>query len=348
MAPTTGSKGPKAKKVARPKQMTNAGVHKPSKPRHRQGHVHVPPLITTSMSESSTISEASLPHLPCELKIQIFGFMNTFSAVNTLSRTSRTFNSIWKLNANHICDAILQRTIESPVEAKALIDAQQLTRHTRDIQNLKGNQKDQNDYHKAVERVQQYLTNVEMASLTLEHFEDSLLHGPTFSRLLSSIERAHFMQAYYRSRVLALLSTNGIPRSLITSWDLLEFKRVYEILEYLFFRTCWQSPRQIPGLFISDEESEPVMGHHNPVSRCEIALHRMELLQDDINAELPWDFLSKPDNRLFLSFSTYESDADNMEKLKNEPLAEILPRLPEGSLCRAVDFDSVLGRLRSL
>ena len=343
MAPTAGSKGPKAKKVARPKQTSKAGVHKPPKPRHRPGHVHVPPLISTSVPESSTVSEASLPHLPCELKIQIFGFMDSFSAVTALSSTSRTFNGIWKVNANHICDAILQRTLESPVEAKALIKAQQSTRPRKDKKKLKENQKDQNGYQQTTKRLQQYLANEDMASWSLESFEDR----PT-GRRLSSRDRAHFMQAYYRARVLVLLSTDGIPRSLITTWNMLDFKRVHEVLDYIYAHLYSEWPEE-NSAFISEEESEIVLGCHNPVCKLEVAIHRMDLLEDDVLPMLreiyPFGPDEDPDAERLRFFITYDLDVTTTDKIRGVPLAELLAHLPEWSLDRYVDFDKVLGRL---
>lgn len=361
MAPTTDSKGPKAKKAARFKQTTNAGVHKAPKPRRSPDYAHVAPLISTTVSESSTMSQASLPQLPSELKIQIFGFMDSFSTVTTLSCTSRTFNNIWKLNAKHICDAVLQRAIECPVEAKALIDAQQSTRRTKRNQRLKGNRKDQNDYQQAIKRVQPYLVNMNMASTTFKYFEESMLKDPEIDRKLSSTDRAHFMQAYYRSRVLVLLSTDGIPRSLITPWNMLDFKRVCEILDYMVTFYFDGSPRQNSAL-VSKEESETVLGRLNPVSKCEVALHRMDLLIHDIlrvlpegyldvpedDLDEPEDYLDASDHQPFLLFTTYDPrDAKTTDKLRNLPLAEILPLLPEWSLSQEVDLDDVLGELKS-
>ena len=337
MAPTTGSKGTKAKNVARPKQTTNAGVHKPSKPRHRQGHVHVPPLVSTPVSESLTVSEASLPHLPPELKIQIFGFINSFSAVKALSSTSRTFNSIWKLNANHICDAILKRVIKSPVEAKALIDAQQSTRPTKNKKKLKKDQKDQNGYQQAARRLQQYLTNKVMASRALKYFEDWQTR-----RRLSSRERAHFVQAYYRAGVLALLSTDGIPESVITTWNMLDFKRVHEILDGIYMELYSPSPRQ--GALVSEEENKSVLGRRNQVSKWEVALHRMNLLEADILEMLPEVYPFGHDEEL-RPLNTYDFDVATTDKLKNVPLAEILSCLPEWSLDQDVDFDTVIGSI---
>ena len=342
MAPTAGSKdpkAPKAKNITRSKQKTNAGVHKPSKPRHRPGNVHVPPLISTSVSESSTVSEASLLQLPPELKIQVFGYMDSFSAVTALSSTSRTFNSIWKVNADHISDAILQRAIECPVEAKSLIDAQQSTRQTEDNQNLKEDQKNQDGYQQAVERVQQYLTNVDMASWTLKYFENSQT-----GQRLSSRDRADFMQAYYRTRVLVLLSTDGIPSSLITTWSMLDFKRVYEILDCIYMRLQSASARQRSAL-ISEEESEIVLGRFSLVSKWEVALHRMDLLEADILGMLPEVYSSGPNQERLGFFITYDLDRTTTDKLRNVPLAEILSRLPEWSLSRDVDYDSILRQL---
>ena len=284
------------------------------------------------------MSHASLPHLPSELKIQIFGFLDNFSTVTALSCTSRTFHSIWKLNAKHICDAVLQRVIECPVEAKALIDAQQSTRQTKDYQSLNENQKDQNDYQQAVERVQQYLTNVDMASLNLKYFEDLFRQGPEIGRMLSSTERAHFMQAYYRARVLVLFSKDGIPTSLITPWNILDFKRVYEVLDYIFMYSSGATSRQIPAL-VSSEESETLLGRGIPA--CKIALHRMDLLEDDIFAVLPEADDSWPVRQPFFYFITYDPLVSITDKLRNVPLAEILPLVPDGTLYRDVDLDGV-------
>ena len=338
MAPTAGSKDPKAKNVARPKQTNNAGVHKRPKPRHRPGHVHVPPLISKSAPESSTVSEASLPNLPPELKIQIFGFVNSFSAVKALSSTSRTFNSIWKLNANHICDAILKRVIKSPVEAKALIDAQKFTRQTQDDQNLKLDQKDRDGYQQAARRLQQYLTNKVMASRALKYFEECETR-----RKLSSRERAHFVQAYYRARVLVLLSTDGIPESLITTWNMLDSKRVHEILDCIYMGLQLSSPRQ--RALVSEEESKSVLGRYNPVSKWEVALHRMNLLEAEILAILPEIYSSGPHEVRLGFFITYDVDATTKNNLRKVPMAGVLSRLPEWSLDQDVDFDEGLGEL---
>ena len=336
MAPTTDSKGQKAKKAARFKQTTNAGVYKAPKPRHCPDYAHVAPLISTTVSESSTMSQASLPHLPSELKIQIFGSMDSFSTVTALSCASRTFNNIWKLNAKHICDEVLERAIECPVEARALIDAQQSTRQTKDNQSLKGDQRDQNDYQQAVERVQQYLANVDMASLTLKYFEGSSFEGPETERRLSSTNRAPFMQAYYRSRVLILLSTDGIPRSLISPWSMLDFKRVYGILDLIFVHSIC---RQTPAL-VSEEERKTIVGYPNRVSKCKIALYRMDRLEDDMSAVLPEVNPDESELQPLLFFHSDDPHAKIADKLRNVPLTEILPLLPEGSLGRTVDFDS--------
>ena len=359
MAPTTDSKGPKAKKAARFKQTTNAGVHKAPKPRHRPDYAHVAPLISTAVSESSNMSQASLPQLPSELKIQIFGSMDSFSTVTALSCASRTFNSIWKLNTKQICDAVLQHSIECPVEAKALIDAQQSTRRTKRNQRLKGIRKDQNDYQRAIQRVQPYWINMIMASTTFKHFEESMLRDPEIDRKLSSTDRAHFMQAYYRSRVLVLSSTDGIPRSLITPWNMLDFKRVCEILDYMVTFYFDGSPELQPAL-VSKEESECVLGRRSPVSKCEVALHRTDLLINDIFEVLPEGYLDVPEDDLdeseddfdgsdhqpFLLFKTYDPrDVKTTDKLRDLPMADILPLLPEWSLSQEVDFDDVLREL---
>ena len=305
----------------------------------KQGHVHVPPLISASVSESSTVSEASLLHLPPELKIQIFGLMDSFSAITTLSSTSRTFNSIWKVNANHICNAILQRTIESPVEAKALIDAQQSTRQTEDDENLNYDQQDLDGYQQAARHLRQYLANKNMASRSLRYFENQ-----ETGRRLSSRERAHFTKAYYRTRVLVLLSTDGIPSSLITSWSMLDFMRVYEILDCIYMRLYGLSPEESCAL-VSEEESEVVLGRRNPVSKWEVALHRMNLLEGDIHTILPEVYPSEPDLERLRFSITYDLDATTTDKFRNVPLADLLSRLPEWSLDRYVDFDSVLRQL---
>ena len=338
MAPTTGFKGLKAKKVDRLKQTNDAGVHKPPKPHHRSGYVHVPPLISAPVSESSTVSEASFSHLPPELKIQIFGFLDSVSAVTALSSTSRTFNSIWKVNVNHICDAIIQRTIESPVEAKALIDAQQSMRRTKDKRKLKKVRRDQSGCQKAVRRLHQYLTNKDMASLALNYFEDSLLRHSEISRRFSSTERGHFMQAYYRSMVLVLLSPNKrpvslilpqsalneIPISLITPWSMLEYKRVYEILEFIFTR---------PPFLVPEEWSKPLLGiRRNQYFKCGNAFNILKLLEDHLVEDFPEIYPSSPYHDPVRYFTTYNLDVKATDKLGSVRLAEVIPRLRYWSL----------------
>ncbi|KAM0794278.1 hypothetical protein BDR22DRAFT_827072 [Usnea florida] len=345
MAPTTGPKGLKAKKVARLKQTNDAGVHKPPKLRHRLGYVHVPPLISPSVSESSTVSEASFSSLPPELKIQIFGYLDSVSAVTALSSTSRTFNSIWKVNTKHICDAIVQRTVESPVEAKALIDAQQSTRKTKDKRSLKKVRRDQNGYQKVARRLQQYLTNDDMASLALSSFERKVLQGSEIRQRLPSTERGPFIQAYYRSRVLILLSTDGIPSSLITPWSMLEYRRVYEILDYFYYHAEYTQMDAI----VSKEESEAVIeGSHDLFSKSEIALYRLELLEDDLSEDFPEIYPYDPDNQPLRFFTTYELDAKTTDELRSVPLADYLPRLPYSSLRAEVNLDHIRRRLEWL
>ena len=154
------------------------------------------------------------------------------------------------------------------------------------------------------------------------------------------------MQAYYRTRVLVLLSTDGIPRSLITPWNWLDFKRVYEILEYIYtnLSTEWSGQN---SAFISEEESELVLGRRNPVCKWEVAIHRMDLLEDDVLPMVlelyPFVPGEDPDAKRIRFFMSYNLDVTTTDKLRNMPLAELLSRLPKWVLDREVDFDSVLG-----
>ena len=194
------------------------------------------------------MSQASLSGLAPELKIQIFKSMDNFSSVVKLSSTSRTFHNIWKSNTRVVCDAVLDRSIECPLEAKKLFDAQESSQHavvsrTVVVQDLKNGGEEHKSFDPAIVRSMQILDNAFAASWALRVFSHEASYKPTYhptsgrgllGRGLSPAEEIHFVQAYYRAMTMVLLSREGILESSIASWDMLEFQRVREVLAFLF------------------------------------------------------------------------------------------------------------------
>ena len=155
------------------------------------------PQVPRPISRASAMSQASLPGLAPELKIQIFKSMDSFSSVTVLSSTSRTFRSIWKFNTKSVCDALVQRILDCPGEAKMLLDAQDSSQHTVDAQDFDTNQEEESKpFQEAIEHSQRAFVNARTASFAFKDFDlkASRFSGP--GRELSPTERIYFIQAY--------------------------------------------------------------------------------------------------------------------------------------------------------
>ena len=250
------------------------------------------------------MSQASLPGLASELKIQIFKSMDTFSSVTILSSTSRTFHDVWKLNTKSISDAVLQRIIECPVEAKMLLDAEDS--NPQCVPDRDTSDEEYNSYQSAINRTHRAFFNAHEASGYFRSFDYVALIF-TLDRRLSSTERTHFIKAYFRARILARLSHQGIPEPFVASWNMLDFQRVREVLRFL-------------ALVAINYEN---------------TLRRIQLLDQDFLSFAPSNYLSEPPGILGCYFIAYEHFAKTTPK--GPHLAELLPLLPEGALQRGMD-----------
>ena len=191
--------------------------------------------------ETPTMSQASLPALAPELKIQIFKSMDSFSSVAILSSTSRTFHNLWKSDAKSICDAVLQRTIECLPEAQVLLDAENSSYQTIDAQDLGTSQEGHDAFQQAILRSQRLLVNADAALLAFEKFRYEMFEVFESDRKMSPLERTPFVQAYYGVMTVLYFSWEGTTRPLIASWDMLHLQRVSEVMCFL----CKQYPESL-------------------------------------------------------------------------------------------------------
>ena len=152
--------------------------------------------------------------------------MDNFSSVVKLSSTSRTFHNIWKSNIKFVCDAVLDRIIKCPVEAKKLFDAQKSTQQAGDVQDLENSGEEHKSFEQAIIRSMRIFDNASAASWALIEFSDEASYKPAYhptsgrgllGRRLSPTEETHFVQAYYRAMTMVLLSREGILESSIAS-----------------------------------------------------------------------------------------------------------------------------------
>lgn len=210
------------------------------------------------MSESSSPNqdtleparpENSLPGFPTEIIIRITISMASFQTAIALSKTSRRFQSSWQTQMAQICHAILVQTIACADHAFDYVKTQPPI-HTSNIFGPLL------DYFKAqpldiaylaeirdkglaiVDVTQQFCENAEIACRALEYYKHQSVWTPDGlgPGSLTPAQRILFLRAWYRIHVLATLSRKPLSREVFSSFDMLEFKQMMEVL-------CWLTNR---------------------------------------------------------------------------------------------------------
>ncbi|CAF9943626.1 MAG: hypothetical protein ALECFALPRED_000804 [Alectoria fallacina] len=285
------------------------------------------------------MSQASLPGLAPELKIQIFKSMDSFGSVAVLSSTSRAFHDIWMSDTKSICDAVLQRIIECPIEiAAALVDAQESSQLAVHVPNLDTRQKDHSAHQSVIERTQRMLVNADTTLSIFKHFDyDVSFFSMLNPQAVLSTDQRHFFQAYYGGMTMVLCSHEGVPKSLIASWDMLKFQRVREILFFLT-EISPEVVKQHLGINPVDSSEPPEEG--TMAWKFKITVCRLERLEQVFLAVAPSSYLSRPlGMSCYYFLASYEQLAKTTERPGGALLAEVLPLLPEGALQRALNPD---------
>ena len=281
---------------------------------------------------------SSLPGLAPELKIQIFKSMDSFGSVAVLSSTSRAFHDIWMSDTKSICDAVLQRIIECPIEiAAALVDAQESSQLAVHVPNLDTRQKDHSAHQSVIERTQRMLVNADTTLSIFKYFDYIMSFFSMFNpQEVLSTDQRHFFQAYHGAMTMVLCSHEGVPKSLIASWDMLKFQRVREVL--FFLETSPEVVKKHLGINPVDSSEPPEEG--TLAWKFKFTVCRLERLDRVLLAVAPSSYLSRPigmTNYYFLA--SCEQLAKTTDRPGGALLAEVLPLLPEGALQGALNPD---------
>ena len=193
-------------------------------------------------------------------------------------------------------------------------------RQATNVPDLNASDEEHSSYQSAIQRTSQMLHNAKMASLAFKFFDES----SELDRKLSPTKRAHFKKAYYGVMAMVLLSCEGIPESLIASWDMLDFQRVHEVLSFLTDR---------PPKGLGSEGSITAL-------KLKVALCRVRLLDQVILAAAPSVYLSKPPQTASCYFIT-----ETTNSLGGAHLADILPLLPAVAMAAAAANEISLANL---
>ena len=147
---------------------------------------------------------------------------------------------------------------------------------------------------------------------------------------------------------MALIPWEGSLESLIASWNMLEFQRVKEVLNYLLML----SPKQLrQGLGISYVDGSEPAGEWNKWNitlKFKIARCRMQSLDQELRVVSPSDYLSKPPRAPMCYFIAYEHLPKTTDSPRGAHLAEILHLLPKEALRRALNLKDAGFRAKKL
>ena len=237
-----------------------------------------------------------------------------------------------------ICDAVLQRIIECPVEAGASVDAQESSQLAVHVPNLDTRQKDHSAHQSVVKRTQRIFVNAGTASSIFWYFGYDVCRLSMLNhREVLSTDQKHFFKAFHEAMTMVLCSREGVLRSLIASWDMLNFQRVREVLFFLTERS-YEAVKGILDINHVDRSEPPEEG--TMAWKFKFAVCRLERLDQIFLAVAPSGYLTRPLGKSCYYFlASYEKLAKTTDRPGGALLAEVLPLLPEGALQRALNPD---------
>ena len=175
----------------------------------------------------------SITDLAPELIIQILKSSDNFADATSLSVTSRRMFTIWKMNVDSICEAILPRVIDCFEQARELLTAQERPRGEKDSVLC---------FQSAIDRVRWMLKRAdiaaEAAAAYLKH--GTMCRGETYTlpverEMSMRADRTDFIRAHYRATTLATLEQEQLPSQILSSWSMLDIEHVVEVMEWLIF-----------------------------------------------------------------------------------------------------------------
>lgn len=262
----------------------------------------------------------TLTDLAPELLIQIFKLSKNFTVATSLSRTSHKLFTVWQLNLEVICQAILPRTVRFYAQARELIDAQE---------RVKGAERSVHGYQFSIDQAQRMWKGAETAADAFDYFQDCFLDsqpwGPEDNReMLTRAEERDFRKAYYRATTLATLGEESLPSRMLSSWNRLELNQVRDVMDWVVVFHDEDDIGQEIGVWFGHCSSPVPVG----VTRGEV-WERISGYLKNLNCDLE-EFTSKPDRApgrglpLFY-YTVRHRYQEKCESYKSTRLADLLP-----------------------
>lgn len=257
----------------------------------------------------------TLTDLAPELLIQVLKSSDTFADVTSLRGTSRKIFMIWKTNLGAIREAVLPRTIDCFEQARELLAAQERVGGERHVVH---------EHQTAMDRVKWMLKGADTAARALGYFEEKVIHNQNRFEFgvyspkripLTPIESTDFIRAYYRAKTLATLAKGPLPCDMLSSWDMLAFKHMKDVMEWLTMGYSYGDPWPTPGGLMLGEDWPTIY-------------YKIKALRSDM-ISLP----SKPslDDNTIASSTLYSIQFQPMSTSSNRgaQLADLLPLVRE-------------------
>ena len=305
-------------------------------------------ILTKPKSHHSLFLNAnmSFSDLPTELIVHVFKSVDNIGSAAALSQTSHHLHEIWRHNLSTICDAVFPRTIECYDQACQLLEA--MAKSEIVVEQSSAEEK----YDTAVVRAKVLVANRHIARRALELFTAGLPvrwdpdfepctgtcngagHNDHGYPIVKGPSRIRFMEAYYRAYSILYLGGKTATRryQFLASMSLMEFFRMFDIVEYVFFDMGWEivpdKGQDLPGY----DSWPPALGGDDGHADC---LEFLIVLEDYVAMA---SGIQRPMTNTFRAWGggpSYQrilhDDCldDGMKKADSIAMAHILPQLPK-------------------